>query len=69
MYGYQNPGPSQNTNIRNNNLIKEFLSRGESVDIFALPDNGLLHYGDFHINLAAGLEDSIVSSLKPELKN
>jgi hypothetical protein len=35
------------------------------VDIFALPDNGLLHYGGFHINLAAGLEDSLISTLAP----
>lgn len=39
---------------------------GSVVDLFALPDHGLLHFGTFHINLAAGLEDSIVSSLKPE---
>jgi len=31
-----------------------------------LPDNGLLHYGQFHVNLAAGLEDSIISVLQPE---
>ena len=35
------------------------------MDIFVLPDNGLLHYGLFHVNLAAGLEDSIVRELNP----
>jgi len=30
-----------------------------------LPDNGLLHFGDFHVNLAAGLEDSIIKTLNP----
>jgi hypothetical protein len=45
LYGYKNPGPSQSTNIRNNALIKELLRSGAVVDILALPDNGLLHYG------------------------
>jgi hypothetical protein len=30
-----------------------------------LRDNGLLHYGAFHINLAAGLEDDLIAKLKP----
>lgn len=66
LYGYRKPGPSQSTNQRNHRLICEQLRAGAAVDIFALPDNGLLHYGDFHVNLAAGLEDSIISTLKPE---
>lgn len=65
MYGYQNPGPTQSTNIKGNQNISDLLSDGKQVDIFALPDNGLLHFGAFHINLAAGLEDSIVRVLKP----
>jgi hypothetical protein len=47
-------------------LICEYLINGAAVDVFALPDNGLLHYGDFHVNLAAGLEDSIILTLNPE---
>ena len=35
------------------------------MDILALPDNGLLHYGQFHVSLAAGLEDSIISVIAP----
>ncbi|WP_206036302.1 GIY-YIG nuclease family protein [Crateriforma spongiae] len=66
LYGYRKPSPTQSTNQRNHRLICEHLSAGAAVDIFALPDNGLLHYGDFHVNLAAGLEDSIISILKPE---
>jgi len=65
MYGYQNPGPTQSTNIKGNRNISDLLSDGKQVDIFALPDNGLLHFGAFHINLAAGLEDSIVKTLNP----
>jgi hypothetical protein len=65
MYGYQNPGPTQSTNIKANGFIAGMLAAGKAVVIYALPDNGLLHYGGFHVNLAAGLEDSIVASLKP----
>jgi hypothetical protein len=65
MYGYQNPSPSQSTNIKGNGFIRELVTSGKEVEIHALPDNGLLHYGGFHVNLAAGLEDSFVSVLKP----
>lgn len=66
MYGYQNPGPSQSTNIRNNANIKIALVNGSAVELYVLPDHGLLHFGDFHLNLAAGLEDSMVLALSPE---
>ena len=66
MYGYQNPGPSQRTNIRVNASIKKLLSNDQPVDIFILTDNGLLSYGSFRINLAAGLEDTLISKLNPE---
>jgi len=65
MYGYQNPGPTQSTNIKGNQKIGDLLNDGNQVDIYALPDNGLLHFGVFHINLAAGLEDNIVTTLNP----
>lgn len=65
MYGYQNPGPTQSTNIKANGFIRALCSSEKEVEIHALPDNGLLYYGGFHVNLAAGLEDSLVSTLKP----
>jgi hypothetical protein len=65
MNGYANPGPTQSTNIKGNRQIRELLQAGKSVSVYALPDNGLLRYGGFHINLAAGLEDSIVRELNP----
>ena len=66
MNGYLNPAATQTTNIKNNKNILALLNSGESVDIFALPDNGLLNYGGFHINLAAGLEDSLITGISPE---
>jgi hypothetical protein len=65
MYGYQNPGPSQTTNIRVNKKLKELLQSGQPVDIFILVDNGLLKYGGFTINLAAGLEDTLIYEISP----
>lgn len=66
LYGYKKPVSTQSTNINNNKNIQLLLSRGESVNIFILPDNGLWNYGGFSINLAAGLEDSLISSIKPK---
>ena len=66
MSGYQSPGPTQSTNTAGNRSLKHLLSQGPTVEIHALPDNGLLFYGGFHVNLAAGLEDSLVADLKPE---
>ena len=66
MYGYRKPAATQSTNIRNNVNIIEALNNGAVIELFVLPDHGLLHFGEFHLNLAAGLEDSIVSSLNPE---
>ena len=65
MYGYRRPVPTQSTNIKGNRLILELLNAGRTVEVYALPDHGLLYYGGFHVNLAAGLEDSLVATLKP----
>ena len=45
LYGYQRPGPTQSTNNKGNEFIKEKLSSKKLVEIYALPDNGLLSYG------------------------
>jgi hypothetical protein len=66
MLGYLRPGETQSTNIRNHHAITNSLNRGGSIEILALADTGLLHYGAFHLNLAAGLEDSIIKVLNPE---
>ncbi|MDZ4170308.1 MAG: GIY-YIG nuclease family protein [Coriobacteriia bacterium] len=65
LMGYQRPGPSQVTNIRNNIEIKILLALERHVEIYALADTGLLRFGEFTINLAAGLEDALISELKP----
>ena len=65
MYGYQNPGPSQTTNIRVNEKLRQSLLTDHPVDIFILVDNGHLRYGDFKINIAAGLEDTLIYQIGP----
>lgn len=65
MAGYKTPGKTQTTNINNNQRLLEVLTSGAAVEIMALPDNGLLHYGQFHLNLAAALEDDIIRKLDP----
>ena len=66
MAGYRSPGPKSTTNIRNNRNIRDMLAQGAAVEVHALPDSGLMHYGPFHLNLAAGLEASIIATLRPE---
>ncbi len=65
MGGYKNPAPAQSTNIKGNKFITEALMTDQTVAIYALPDNGLLYCGGFHVNLATGLEDNLVKALKP----
>lgn len=65
MYNYKNPGPTQSTNIRVNALIGNALVASHSVDIYVLPDDGSFQYRGIRINLAAGLEDSLVAAIEP----
>ena len=66
MYGYQNPGLSQRTNIRVNEKIRIHLTNTQPLDILILVDNGLLKHSDFRINLAAGLEDTLIYEINPD---
>jgi hypothetical protein len=66
MMGYKNPGPTQRTNFRNNENLIEELFKGKKVDIYVLAGDEEFHYKGFKINLAAGLEDSVISHFKPK---
>lgn len=69
MQGYKSPAVNANsgatTNIKNNRNIIAALSAGHTVDIFVLRSQGSQRHGEFEINLAAGLEDSLISALSP----
>ena len=66
LYHYLKPGPRQSTNIKNNANILTALNAGKSVEVFALLDDGSRRIGAFHLNVAAGLEDSLIVELRPE---
>lgn len=66
MKGYKKPGPTQNTNIRINEIIKEFLINGYEVFIYRFKQNEELFFKDLKINLAAGLEDNLIRKFKPK---
>ncbi len=65
MYNYQRPGPSQRTNIVNHANIREVLVSGGTVQIFAFAPKELLYYRDVPVNLAAGLEDTLIGRIRP----
>lgn len=65
MVGYKTPGKSQTTIIKNNSFIHDHLLKDEIVEIYVLPDNGMLSYGGYQLNLAAGLEDALIVSIDP----
>ena len=62
---YRKPGLRQATNLRCNRKIRECISRGEVVRILVFNPISFLRYGDFDINLAAGLEDSLIYEFDP----
>ena len=66
MYQYQNPGRSQRTNLRVNELLSKAVSDGKEIRVFVLLDLGDMNYHGFHLNLGAGIEDSVISQLRPK---
>jgi hypothetical protein len=65
MSGYLRPHSTQRTNVRNNYALIQMLRQGKLVEIYAWMDAGLHKVGVFHLNYAAGLEDSIIKTLCP----
>lgn len=63
--GYCNPGPSQVTNQKCHAEIKALLKRNCAVSISVFSGDRFLRYDVFEINLAAGLEDSLIRVLRP----
>jgi excinuclease UvrABC nuclease subunit len=66
LYGYSNPGPSQNTNIACNKKILEEIVRGKAIEVYArFGENSQQRIGTFQISEAAALEDAIIRDLQP----
>ena len=69
MSGYKKPGPSQLTNIDKNKRIKELLGNRVDVKVFAfIPKEQILYRGT-PINIAAGLEDTLIAKVRPPWNN
>jgi hypothetical protein len=66
MYQYSNPGRGQSTNIRINGLLVSALQNNHLVEIYIFRDSGLLQYGNFTINLALGLEETLINFYQSE---
>lgn len=63
--GYCRPGKTQATNQRCHRNIKAALAEGVEIRIFIFAPITHLRYSDFDINLAAGLEDSLIREFNP----
>ncbi len=65
LYGYQQPGPTQKTNVRVHEYLKSATADGQSIRIFAFVSDVPLRVGRFKVDLAAGLEDDLIAQLHP----
>jgi hypothetical protein len=63
--GYRNPTQRQRTNWRNNRNIRDALGAGAAIRILVFNPISFFRYGEFEINLAAGLEDALIEALDP----
>lgn len=66
IYLYKNCGPSQRTNIRVRDKLRGCLKNGSQVLIYAFVQKIPLMYQNIPINLAAGLEDNLIATIRPE---
>jgi hypothetical protein len=65
--GYRDPGKTQATNRKCHDEIRCLLDNNKAVRNMVFPDQTHLHWGEFRISLAAGLEDSLIEFIKPKL--
>jgi hypothetical protein len=65
LMGYCRPGTTQRTNVRCNKFIQECIARNEQIDILIFRTGAKLKYGNFDLNVAAGLEDALITSFCP----
>jgi hypothetical protein len=63
--GYCKPGSTQRTNQRCHENIKALLNLDTEIRIFVFTPISDLRYGEFQIDLAAGLEESLIVAFAP----
>lgn len=64
--GYCDPGNGRATNYKCHKGIRDLLRRGKDVRVLVLPSDPALKWRGIEINLAAGLEDTLVKTFKPK---
>ena len=69
MGQYRRGHRSQKTNYRINKKIVEALTNNKKIDIYVLTFSEPQHHRGFRINLAAGLEDTLIAHVKDTLKS
>ncbi len=65
LNGSKNPGTTQRTNIRVKGLLSNTIGDGKKVDIYVFVQKEKAFYRGFEINIAAGLEDTIIRIFQP----
>lgn len=65
MYQFQRPARGRTAGAKIREKIAARLSIGDAVEIYALPDPGDMEYRGVRLNVAAGLEGSLISGLDP----
>ena len=65
MQGYEVGGPARSVRARNHERIVAMLILDQQVALYAMPDPGSMLYGSFRVNLAAGLQHSLIEALDP----
>ena len=65
MQGYELGGPARSVRARNRERIIGMLMLDQQVALYAMPDPGAMLYGSFRVNLAAGLQHSLIDALDP----
>ena len=65
MQGYEGGGPPRSMRERNRERIIAMLVINRPVELYVMSDPGNLHYRSFRVNLAAGLQHSLIEALSP----
>ena len=65
MNDYSRGYEGQKTSHRIHMILKEMISNNHNIEIYGLHNEMPLNFGKFKINLPAGLEDNIISTIKP----
>lgn len=65
MQGYEQGGPPRSVRARNRERVVAMLMLDQQVALYAMSDPGSMLYGSFRVNLAAGLQHSLIEALDP----